>query len=69
MFYQFPWRTECLTLHPEFPSGDVEGQQLQQHKQMTNALAIVLQSLANALGKCQFVADSYAVHSQHRVLT
>ena len=26
---QFPWSTEYLTLHSEFPSGGVEGQQLQ----------------------------------------
>ena len=51
---QFPWSTECLTLHPELPSGHIEGQQLQQHR---------IQSLhwkvANAPGKCQFVVDSH----------
>ena len=57
---QFFWTTECLTLHPELPSGCVKSQQLQQHKaqcpqrQMANAL-VVAQSLANVLGKCQFV--------------
>ena len=60
-FHQFG--TECLTLHPEFPSGDVEGQQLQQlrvqfpQRQMANSLVVVVQSLANTLGKCQFTID------------
>ena len=40
-FHQFPWSTECLTLHPEFKSGSVRGQQLQQHRQMANALVDV----------------------------
>ena len=59
LFHQILWSTECLTLHPEFPSGGVEGQQLQPHRvqslqrQMANALAVV-QSLANALGEWQF---------------
>ena len=25
LFHQFPWSTECLTLHPGLPSGGVEG--------------------------------------------
>ena len=62
LLHQFPWweseRAQCLTLRPEFSSGGVEGQQLQQHRvqslqrQMANALVVLL--LANALGKCQF---------------
>ena len=28
LLHQFPWSTECLTVHPEFPSGGVEGWQL-----------------------------------------
>ena len=54
--HQVPWSPECLTLHAKFPSKSVEGQQLEQHRQMANAL-VVFQSLANALGKCQFVVD------------
>ena len=54
--HQFHWSTECLTLHSKLPSGSVKGQQLQQHRQMANAL-VVVQSLANALGKCQFLVD------------
>ena len=48
---------------PELPAGGVEGQHLQQHRvqslqrQMANAL-VVVQSLANALGKHQFVVDT-----------
>ena len=49
---------------PRTPSGDVEGQQLRQRRaqspqrQMANALGGgVAQSLANAVGKCQFVVD------------
>ena len=57
LLHQFPWSTECLTLHTEFPSGSVKGQQLQQHRQMANALVVVLPLLANALSKCQFVVD------------
>ena len=48
LFPQFPWSTECLALHPEF-SRSVKGQQLQQHRQVTNA-PVAVQSLANALG-------------------
>ena len=57
LLHQLPWSTECLPLHTEFPSGSVEGQQLQQHRQMANALVVVLHLLANALSKCQFVVD------------
>ena len=62
--YQFPWSTECLTFHAELLSGGAEGQQLQHHKvpflqrQMANALVVAVQSLANALGKSQFVVDT-----------
>ena len=49
---------------PQTPCGDVEGQQLLQRRaqspqrQMANALGGgVAQSLANAVGKCQFVVD------------
>jgi len=52
---------ECLSLHFEFPSAGVEGQQLQQQSvqspQRPVANALVVQSLANALGKCQFVVN------------
>ena len=63
LFHQFPWSTQCLILHLEFPSGGVDGQQPQQHRvqslqrQKTDALTIV-QWLANSLGKCQFVVDT-----------
>ena len=30
LFHQFLWNTGCLILHPEFPSGAAEVQQLQQ---------------------------------------
>ena len=62
LFHQFPWSTECLTLHPAFPSVGTEGQQLQQHRvqslqrQMANALLAVVQSLA-MLWQCQFVVE------------
>ena len=55
MSHQFLWSTECLTLHPEFLSGSIKSQQLQQHRQMANIL--VVQSLENTLGKYQFLAD------------
>ena len=32
LFHQFPWSIECFTLYPEYPSGHVEGQQLQKHR-------------------------------------
>ena len=44
LFHQFPWSTKYLIFHPELPSGNVKGQQLQQHgiqsskRQMANAL-------------------------------
>ena len=56
LFYQLRWNAECLIFYPEIPSGNFKGQQLQQHRQMANAL-VAVQSLANAIGKCQFVAD------------
>ena len=46
LFHQFPWSTDCLTLHPKVPAV-TEGQQLQQHRikslrrQMANALVVV----------------------------
>ena len=58
LFHQFPWSTECLTLHPETPAGSVESRQLQQHRLPAKAHAAVAQLRANALGKCQFVVDS-----------
>ena len=51
--HQFHWSTECLTLHSKLPSGSVKGQQLQQHRQMANAL-VVVQLLANALANASF---------------
>ena len=54
---QFNWSTECLTLCPKLPSGSIKGQQLQQQRQMANALVVVVQSLANAPGKSQFLVD------------
>ena len=60
-----------LTLYPEFPSVGVEGQQLQQprvqfpQRQMANAL-VAAQLLANALGKCQFVADTWILNRESR---
>ena len=63
LFPQFPWSTECLTLHPAFPSAGAEGQQLQQRRaqclqrQEAGALAAV-RWLANTLGKRQFVVDA-----------
>ena len=46
---------ECLTLHPEFPSEGVEGQQLQHRvrspqRQMANALIVLVQLLAMLVG-------------------
>ena len=73
LFYQFSSSTECLTFHPEFPSEGVEGWQLRQHRvqspqrPMANAL-VVVQSLANALGKCQFVVDKYMSQSHPLLL-
>ena len=55
MSCQFPWSTECLTLHPESDSGSVKNQHLRQHRQMANIL--VVQSLANTLGKYPFLVD------------
>ena len=46
LLHQIPWSTECLTLHPEFPSVGV--QQQQQHRlqspqgQMANAVVVVV---------------------------
>ena len=48
---------------PELPLEGVEGQQLQRHRvqsrqrQMADAL-VAVSSLANVLGKCQFVVDT-----------
>ena len=58
--YLSTWK--CLT-PPWTPSGDLEGQQLQQQKvqslprQMANALVLVVQLLENSLGQCRFVVD------------
>ena len=45
---------ECLihVLHPELPTGRVEGLQLKQHR-----LQFSQSQMANALGKCQFIVD------------
>ena len=49
LFHQFPWSTQCLILHLEFPSGGVDGQQPQQHRvqslqrHMANALVVAVQ--------------------------
>ena len=46
--------SECLTFYPEFPSGGVEGWQLQQHRvQSPHRL------MANTLGKHQFVIGTH----------
>ena len=47
------WSTVCLLLHPELPSGCVEGQQPQPHR-----IQPPKRQMANALGKCQFVLDT-----------
>ena len=73
LFYQFPWSTECLAPDPEFPSEGAEGWQLQQHRvqspqrPMAKAL-VVVQWLANALGKCQFVVDEHMSQSHPLLL-
>ena len=46
-FHQFSWHTKSLILHPELPSGQVEGQQLQQHR-----IQSPQRQMADALGKC-----------------
>ena len=53
LLHQFPWSTECLTLHCDLPSGHVESQQLQQHR-----IPSPQRQMANALGKHQFIVDS-----------
>ena len=55
----------CLTLHPELPSRSAGGQQLQQGRQMANAHVAAVQSLANTLSKCQFVADTVTGQRPH----
>ena len=63
LLHQFPWSTECLCLFPELFLESVEVQQLQEHRvkslqrQLANAYFVGVQSLANALGKGQFVVD------------
>ena len=49
----FPGAQNASFLHPELPSGHVEGQQLQQHRVQS-----LQRQMANALGKCQFVVDN-----------
>ena len=48
-----PGAQNASFLHPELPSGHVEGQQLQQHRVQS-----LQRQMANALGKCQFVVDT-----------
>ena len=48
------WSTRCLLLHPQLPSGCVEGQQLQPHR-----IQPPKRQMANALGKCQFILDTH----------
>ena len=57
LFHQFLSHTECLTLHPEFLSGGVEGQQIQQRRQMANTHGFIVPLLASVLGTGQFVVD------------
>ena len=65
--HQLPWSTECPPVHPELPSGRVEGQRLQQRgvpppQRRAAKARVAVQSLAKALGKCQFVVDSLPDH-------
>ena len=55
----------CLTLHLELASRSAGGQQLQQRRQMANAHVAAVQSPANALGRCQFVADTITGRRPH----
>lgn len=59
--HPFPWSTECLSLHAEFPSAGPEGPQHRAgppQRQTAEALvAVALQLLTNALGTCQPVVD------------
>ena len=55
----------CHTPHPELPSRTAGGQQPQQGKQMANAHVAAVQSLANTLSKCQFVADTVTGQRPH----
>ena len=48
-------------LHPELPSGRVEGQQLQQHRVQS-----LQRQMANALGKCHFVVDTEIKETEWR---
>ena len=49
--YQFSWSTECLSLHPELPSGHIQGQQLQEHR-------IQSAEIVEADGKCPWQCQS-----------
>ena len=49
----FPGAQNASFLHPELPSGRVEGQQLQRHRVQS-----LQRQMANALGKCQFAVDT-----------
>ena len=49
-------------LHPELPSGCVEDQQLQQHR-----IKSPQRETANALHKCQYVADSTLKGTEPRI--
>ena len=53
LLHQFPWSTECLTLHPELPSRHVEGQQLQQHR-----IQSLQRQAPTAISKHKSVADT-----------
>ena len=59
LFHQSPWSTKRLALHPQ---GVLEVQlqqyRVQSPRRQTAKALVVVQSLANALGRCQFVVDT-----------
>ena len=65
-FTRFPG-AQSAYLHPELPKGMLKVKQLQEHRvqspqrEMVNSLVVVVQLLANTLGKCQFVVDNHKV--------
>ena len=76
LFHRFPWSTQCLILHLEFPSAGVDGQQPQQHRvqslqrQMVKALLLLFSSWHMLFSSVQFshsvVSNSLRPHGlQH----
>ena len=58
VFHQSPWSTKRLALHPQGVLEVLQQHRVQSPRRQTAKALVVVQSLANALGRYQFVVDT-----------